>query len=313
MRVKGVWLLQERFGDFELLSLLAKGGMAELFCARHLPTNQLVVVKRLLPELENRPDVVEMFLTEADIGRMIVHDNVVRVLDAGEFANQYFIVLEYVDGTDVERLLSHAWDNGRPVPADIVIRLGVDALRGLHAAHELTSPQGTRFGLVHRDVSPDNLFICRTGITKVADFGIAKLAHIEGVTSTGMIKGKLSYMSPEQVNSKPLDGRADMFSLALILLEMLSGKRPFAPVDGESEIDTLMRVRKGRVPSLASLEKQLPKNVTKTIDKALRKWRWRRPKTCEAFAAELEFEAATADLLATPQEVAQFIDSTGIW
>ncbi len=104
-----------------------------------------------------------------------------------------------------------------------------------------------------------------------------------------------------------------MFSLALILFEMLSGKRPFAPLDGESEIDTLMRVRKGKVPSLASLEKDLPRNVSKAIDKGLRKWRWRRPKTCAAFASALEFEAASADLLATPQEVAAYIDQTGIW
>ncbi len=98
----------EHFGDFELLSLLAKGGMAELFMARHVPSNNLVVLKRLLPELKDRADVIEMFLTEADVGRLLVHDNIVRVLDAGEVNGRYYIIMEYVDGTDIEHVLAHA-------------------------------------------------------------------------------------------------------------------------------------------------------------------------------------------------------------
>ena len=297
----------EQFGDFELLSLLAKGGMAELFMARHVSSNNLVVVKRLLPELQDRPDVIEMFLTEADVGRMLTHDNVVRVLDAGEVNGRYYIVMEYVDGTDVENVLARAWRTGTPLPVDIIFRIGVDALRGLHAAHTLRSPQGTEFGLVHRDVSPDNLFITRGGLTKVADFGIAKLAHIEGVTTTGLLKGKLTYMSPEQTNGKALDGRADMFAMALILFEMLTSERPFSQQAGESEIDTLMRVRKGKVPNIGTLEPKLDKKCAKTIDKALRRWRPFRFKTCEEFAAELEFHAACADLLATRDELAGFV------
>ena len=227
----------ERFGDYVLERPLARGGMAELFVAHHQDSRTPVVVKRLLPEMESRQDVVDLFLTEADIGQLLRHDNVVRVLDAGELDGHYFLVMEYVDGLDADHLLADAWHEKRPIPPGIAVRIAVDALRGLHFAHELRSPQGTRFGLVHRDVSPDNLFVTTSGVTKVADFGIAKLATLEGATQTGLLKGKLTYMAPEQVQGVPLDGRADGYALALVLYEMLSSSRPFGQRDGESEID----------------------------------------------------------------------------
>ena len=175
--------MAERFGDYELVRPLARGGMAELFFARHVDKDLDVVVKRLLPEMEQRQDVVDLFLTEADIGQLLRHDNVVRVVDAGEVVNSsgghYFLVMEFVDGLDADHLLSDAWKEKAPIPPPVALRIAVDALRGLHFAHELRSPQGTRFGLVHRDVSPDNLFVTSSGATKVADFGIAKLA-LEG-------------------------------------------------------------------------------------------------------------------------------------
>jgi serine/threonine-protein kinase len=253
----------ERFGDYVLERPLARGGMAELFLARHQDGNTPVVVKRLLPEMESRQDVVDLFLTEADIGQLLHHDNVVRVLDAGELDGHYFLVMEFVDGLDADHLLADAWHEKRPIPPAIAVRVAVDALRGLHFAHELRSPQGTRFGLVHRDVSPDNLFVTTAGVTKVADFGIAKLATLEGATQTGLLKGKLTYMSPEQVRGVPLDGRADGYALALVLYEMLSSSRPFGQRDGESEIDHLMRVRRGEARSLAKLEPDLPRSVTR--------------------------------------------------
>lgn len=297
----------EPFGDFDLLSLLAKGGMAELFMARHRPTQQLVVVKRLLPELEGRPEVIDLFLTEADIGRLLKHENVVQVLDAGEVQGRYYLVMEYVDGLDVEAILADAFQRSSPVPVPLVMRIGVDALRGLDSAHKLKSPQGTAFGLVHRDVSPDNIFVTRHGVPKVADFGIAKLASLEGVTTTGLLKGKLTYMSPEQVKGVPLDGRADMFALGLILYEMLSGDRPFSQRPGESEIDALLRVKKGKVQRLGKLEPELPSRVTRVVDRALRGWRWRRFKDCGEFADALEEAASGARLLAAREELADYV------
>lgn len=296
--------MSERFGDYELVRPLARGGMAELFFARHVDKGIDVVVKRLLPEMEQRQDVVDLFLTEADIGQLLRHDNVVRVVDAGEVDGHYFLVMEFVDGLDADHLLSDAWKEKVPIPPPVALRIAVDALRGLHFAHELTSPQGTRFGLVHRDVSPDNLFVTSSGHTKVADFGIAKLATLEGATQAGLLKGKLTYMAPEQVQGKPLDGRADGYALALVVYEMLSSVRPYAAREGESEVDHLMRVRGGAMRSLASLEPDLPKKVTKTIDKMLRAWRFWRFASCGAFADALEGAAADAGVLAAYDVVA---------
>jgi serine/threonine protein kinase len=297
----------ELFGDYVLERPLARGGMAELFMARHQDGSTPVVVKRLLPEMESRQDVVDLFLTEADIGQLLHHDNVVRVLDAGELDGHYFLVMEFVDGLDADHLLADAWHEKRPIPPAIAVRVAVDALRGLHFAHELRSPQGTRFGLVHRDVSPDNLFVTTSGVTKVADFGIAKLSTLEGATQTGLLKGKLTYMSPEQVQGVPLDGRADGYALALVLYEMLSSSRPFGQRDGESEIDHLMRVRRGEVRSLARLEPDLPRSVTRSVDKMLRAWRFFRHRSCGAFADALERVAERDGLIASPAEVAAHV------
>jgi serine/threonine-protein kinase len=297
----------EVFGSYELTAPLAKGGMAELFRARHLETGELVVVKRLLPEMEKRPDIVDLFLTEADVGQLLHHENVVAVTDAGEVDGRYFIAMELIDGLDADRLLADAWRRQEPIPRRVALRIAVDALRGLHSAHELKSPQGTRFGLVHRDVSPDNLFVTREGITKVADFGIAKLASLEGATQAGLIKGKLTYMSPEQVRGVTLDGRADAFSLALVLYEMLTSARPFAPLEGETEVETLLRVRDGSVKGIGRLEPDLPRRIARVVDKALRGTRWLRWKSCGAFADALEKAAVEAELFGSHDDVARHV------
>ncbi|MDP2342898.1 MAG: serine/threonine-protein kinase [Deltaproteobacteria bacterium] len=299
--------MSERFGDYELVSPLARGGMAELFIARHTGSGQNVVVKRLLPEMEARQDVVDLFLTEADIGQLLRHDNVVRVLDAGEVDGHYFLVMEHVDGLDADHVLADAWREKAPIPAPVALRVAVDALRGLHFAHELTSPQGTRFGLVHRDVSPDNLFLTSSGQTKVADFGIAKLASLEGATQVGLLKGKLTYMAPEQVQGRALDGRADGYALSLVLYEMLSSVRPYATREGESEVQHLMRVRDGSMRSLSSLEPDLPRGITRAVGKMLRAWRFWRFSSCGAYADTLEKAASSSGLLGSYGDVAAHV------
>lgn len=295
------------FGDYQLQHLLATGGMAELFVAHHKHTGDRVVVKRLLAHMERQPDMVELFITEADIGMLLEHDHIVRVLAAGEANGQYYLAMEYVEGPDVASLLAQARVVGADVPLPVAMRIGIDALRGLHAAHTLVSPQGTPFGLVHRDISPDNLFVTTAGLTKVSDFGIAKLANIEGRTAAGLIKGKITYMSPEQVDGRPLDGRADAFGLALVLMQVLTGERPFGPRPGESELELYTRVRKGRAPKMRKIAPHLPAPVAKVLDRALRRTRWLRHKDCAVFADRLEAAADKAGRLGTHADVAAFI------
>ncbi len=280
--------------------------MAELFVATHRASGSKVVLKRLLPSMEARADVVDLFLTEADVGTMLRHENVVRVLDAGDVDGRYFIVMEFVDGLDAEHVLADAYAAGAPVPVRVSCRIALDALRGLHAAHVLRSAQGHPFGLVHRDVSPDNLFINVEGTTKVADFGIAKLASIEGQTQAGLIKGKITYMSPEQVKGAALDGRADAFSLALVLFELLTHERPFAVRAGESELEALLRVRRGAVPGVRRFS-LVVRAVARVVDKGLRATRWMRFSDCGKFADALEQAASDHKLLGGRQEVAEHV------
>ena len=299
--------MSERFGDYELLRPLARGGMAELFIAMHRGSGQKLVVKRLLADMENRQEVVDLFLTEADIGQLLRHENVVRVLDAGEVDGHYFLVMEYIDGLDGDQVLADARREHKIIPPRVALRVAVDALRGLHFAHELRSPQGTHFGLVHRDVSPDNLFLTSSGLTKVADFGIAKLSMFEGATQVGLLKGKLSYMAPEQVQGKALDGLADGYALSLVLYEMLSLVRPWAPRPGESEVEQLIRISRGSMRSLSSLEPDLPRPLTRTIGKMLRYWRFWRFGSCSAYADALERSARSAGLLGSHADVAAHV------
>jgi eukaryotic-like serine/threonine-protein kinase len=303
------------FGPYTLDRPLAQGGMADLYAATHIESGTPVVVKRLKPDLEGRDDIVDLFLTEADIGQLLHHENVIRVLDAGELDARYYLVMEYADGVDADHILYHAWQQRTPIDVGVALRIAIDGLRGLHFAHTLKSPQGTSFGLIHRDVSPDNLFVLRNGMTKVADFGIAKLSSLEGATQAGVIKGKVSFMSPEQVSGVPLDGRADGYSLALVLFEMLSSHRPFGPREGEGEVELVMRVRKGDVPSLRTIDERVPKPIAKAVDKMLRRWRYFRHDDCAAFADALEraaIEAAVDTGRAGVAAVVEAVQKSGV-
>jgi serine/threonine-protein kinase len=281
--------------------------MAEIHLVRHMELGQEMVLKRLLPETMNRPDLVELFLTEADVGSLLQHENVVQILDAGEADGEYFIAMEFVDGPDLHTVLALAAETLGPMPAAVAMRITLDALRGLHAAHVLVSPAGNPFGLVHRDISPDNLFLNREGVTKVADFGIAKLSNLEGLTATGMVKGKLAYMSPEQMRGDTLDGRSDAFSLALVTFEMLTGLRPQQPRAEENDMEAFMRIMRMRIPRVRRLEPEIPRKLAAVIDKALRKRLFWRHKTCAAFADSLEKAAGEAGHLATHNDVATYL------
>jgi eukaryotic-like serine/threonine-protein kinase len=295
------------FAGYRVVRPLARGGMAELSLAEPVAGGSTVVLKRLLPEFSDRSELVDLFLTEADIGQLLHHDNIVRVLDAGETDDGYFLVMEYVDGIDVSKLLAILQRQTTTLELGAAVRIAADALRGLHFAHTLKSGQGTAFGLVHRDVSPDNLFIDGAGTTKVADFGIAKLQSLEGATQAGLVKGKLSFMSPHQVRGRPLDGRDDGYCLALVAFELLTGKRPFAPGPQEAELDVILRVRKGAVPTIRSVRSDVPPAIARVVDRMLRRWRFWRFPDCAAFADALEVAARQCGVLAGREQVREAV------
>ncbi len=232
-----------KLGRYTLVSPLGKGGMAEVFLATQdgpAGFQKHVVLKRSDPELAKNPKFVEMFLREAKIAALLNHSNVVQVFELGQEGDAYFIAMEHIDGISLQKAARRAWSIGESIPMEVIVKCVADAARGLHYAHTWRTPDGRLAGFIHRDISPDNLMLTRDGVTKVLDFGIAKMAVDDGepVTKTGELKGKIPFMSPEQLQGDVLDGRADLWSLGITLYWLLTGARPFAG----NEIQTLQAI-----------------------------------------------------------------------
>lgn len=220
---------------YSVIRHLATGGMAEIFLAQQRGAGgfaKKVVVKRVRPEQVDNEDFVKMFLDEARIGALLNHRNVVQVFDFGEDEGTYFLAMEYLLGLDLSQLRKDATDQKKWLPVPVVASAIADACAGLHHAHTATDDAGQPLNLVHRDVSPSNLFVTFDGTIKVLDFGIAKADGRALETKTGVLKGKYFYMSPEQIRGEPLSGQSDVFALGACLYELLTCVRPFGR-DGE--------------------------------------------------------------------------------
>jgi serine/threonine-protein kinase len=230
------------FGKYRLDKRIATGGMAEIFLAhkKDAPLESLVI-KRILPHLGKSGEFVSMFLDEARIAAQLEHPNVVRIHDVGSIEGAYYIAMEYVHGEDIRRIYNRAYKLQRSLPLSHSIRVIADAAEGLGYAHRLTDFTGKPMGVVHRDVSPQNILVTYDGHVKVVDFGIAKAANKVAQTRDGVLKGKYSYMSPEQALGDPIDHRTDIFALGIILYETTTGTRLFKR---HNELATLQAIIK---------------------------------------------------------------------
>ncbi len=282
------------FGRFELLSKLATGGMAQVYLARErgmAGMSRHVVIKRILPHLAERPDFVEMFLREGRIIARLNHPNVVQIYDIGKEQERYFLALEYIHGVTLRELQVLMNKRGASFPLDVACGVAIKAARSLHVAHELKDPKGNSQGIVHRDVTPHNVMCTSEGHLKLLDFGIAKAT--EGVveaTFSGDLKGKFSYMSPEQVLQHPLDRRADIFSLGIVLWETVTGRRLFKRA---SQLETMQAITAGEVPSPRAYRTEIPEALDAVIMRALASERGDRWPTAEAMEQALSEVAAT--------------------
>ena len=260
------------FGRFELLLEMGSGGMATLFLSRiRGPQNfeKLIAIKKIHDHLSKEDEFVDMFLDEARISAMIHHPNVVQIFDLGSIDDAYFIAMEYVHGQDLSQVLRGVIRNkNQTFSWSHAARLVADAAAGLHAAHELKDPEGNPLGLVHRDVSPQNILVSYDGHVKVVDFGIAFAAEKISQTSVGTLKGKASYMSPEQSRGQPVDRRSDVFALGILLFECCCMKRLFRE---ETEAGTLLRVGAADVPRPRTVRPDLPADLERVILRALAK------------------------------------------
>jgi len=229
-------------GRYELLVPIAAGGMAQVWAARLKGARQfqkIVAVKTMLPQLSEDAQFEQMFLDEASLASQVRHPNAVEIMDLGDQDGILYLVMEMIEGVPLNHLMKAAKATGG-VPTPVAARIALQACAGLHAAHELKDEKGNSVGLVHRDVSPQNILVTYDGVTKVVDFGVAKAtAAGGGLTQAGQVKGKVSYMAPEQVNGEGLDRRADVFALGIVLYALTTGKHPFRR---ESEAATMYNI-----------------------------------------------------------------------
>jgi serine/threonine-protein kinase len=235
---------------YRLTERIGSGGMAEVFRAIGEGPEGFerpFVIKRIHPHLSHTPEFVRMFVDEAKISARILHPNVVQVFEFGFHDESYYIVMEPVDGVDMARLLRRLEQQDEVAPPTFVAELGRQVCRGLDFAHTLTGADGNPLGIVHRDVTPPNIMAGWNGTVKILDFGLARAAQElrTNLTEAGTLKGKMSYVAPEQLEGQPADGRSDVFSLGVVLHELLSGRRLFV---GENDLETLRMVKEMPVP-----------------------------------------------------------------
>ena len=244
---KGMYGSQTRdFGNYLLHERIGAGGMAEIFLATAPGIegfDKQLVIKKILPSLSGDDQFVKMFIEEARLCVFLRHPNVVQVFDLGEIEDQYFIAMEYVAGRDLLKTLAGCAKQRVAFPTDLALYIIMEVLKGLDYAHNLKRPDGQALGIIHRDVSPSNVLLSFDGAVKISDFGIAK-ASIREKTATGILKGKFGYMAPEQVTGSPIDHRADVFAVGILLYELLTGHRLFA---GRSDLAVLERVRDAQI------------------------------------------------------------------
>ncbi len=259
----------DRLGRYELLLRMANGGMASLWLARIAGPDQfekLICVKKVHEHLVEERRFIEMFVDESRIAALIGHPNVATVFDMGRIEGQYFMALEYVHGHNLQELLRFVRRSEDAMDWAYAARIVANAAAGLHAAHELKKPNGDSLGVVHRDVSHQNILLSYDGHVKVVDFGIAYAKERITSTQARVLKGKAAYMSPEQATQQELDRRSDVFSLGVVLFEALTLRRLFKC---STEVETLLRVRRARVPRPRLIKPDIPAPLEKIVLKAL--------------------------------------------
>ncbi len=259
----------EKFGQYTLLERIAVGGMAEVWKARMRGVEgfqKTVAIKKILPYMTDNAEFVGMFIDEAKLAAQLSHHNIIHIYDLGKIGSDFYIAMEYVDGKDLRSLLNAARQRGTPLPLGLALLIGVRLASALDYAHRKRDFEGREMGLVHRDVSPQNVLISYDGDVKLCDFGIAKAVSKAGQTQMGALKGKLQYMSPEQARGSLVDARSDIFSLGTVLFEMLTGQRLF---DGDSEMSVLEAVRQVKVRSPRLVAPAIPQEVDEIVMHAL--------------------------------------------
>ena len=263
--------MAEDFGKYQLIEKIAQGGMAEVFLATQSAElggfEKELAIKRIFPNLASEESMRNMFLDEARIAANLNHPNIVQVYDLGQVGEYLYIAMEFVEGHDFRTILEKGFNDGNEVPINLAVNVVANAAAGLNYAHTRSDSSGEPMRIVHRDMSPQNILISTEGHVKVCDFGIAKAEDRIGMTRAGEIKGKIAYMSPEQVRgAEQLDHRSDIFALGIVLYESTTMRRLFR---GESDFDTMREVVEGEIESPRDIQPGYPADLEKIVFKAL--------------------------------------------
>jgi len=298
MSSEGATALPSQFGRYTLLERLAVGGMAEVFRSKITSSHgfeKVLVIKRILPHLAADATFVSMFIDEAKLTAQLTHPKIVQILDFGDVSGQYFIALEFVDGFDALGLLRTCAQKRVHIPRHLAVFITSEVLEALDYSHNARDMENKPMHIVHRDISPSNIFISKRGDVKLGDFGIAHAQRRESKTQAGTLKGKYGYMSPEQVVGQVVDGRSDLFAVGVVLAEMLMGRRLFT---APNDLDVLLMVRDARTERFDRYCRDLPPGLERIVRRALRK------DLRERYATAAEFHDDLSDyLFSTAQRV----------
>jgi serine/threonine-protein kinase len=267
----------KKIGKYVLYEQIAKGGMAELYRGKVVGAGgfeKRVALKRILPDLAHSEEFQRMFLAEAKVMASLVHSNIVQVVDFFRDGQDVYLVQEYIFGKNLRQILKKTQEQGKLIPIPVVLHVVMEVAKGLDYAHrKMDEASGKPLGLVHRDVSPQNIMVSYDGDVKIVDFGIVKLAISTEKTATGVLKGKFGYMSPEQIEGLEIDQRSDIFSLGVVLVEALTGQKLF---QAETEVQYVKLIQSFQLPRISMLRPEVTVELEEVAHKALEKDRSRR-------------------------------------
>jgi serine/threonine protein kinase len=297
-----------RVGRYEIVELLAMGGMAEIYIVESEGLGGVrtrSVLKRLPPEtMMNDLSYLNMFINEAKLVASLPHPNIVQVFDIGEDEDSYYFVMEHLEGLNLRQLMGKCKETNARIPLDHILQIMLGVAEGLHAAHEACGSEGQPLAIVHRDVSPNNIIATSAGCVKVIDFGIAKSRNQRAQTEAGIVKGKIAYMSPEQCKAQPLDRRTDLYALGVILYEMVTGSRPHKSGYGP---DLIHKITDQDCEDPRMRTSSCPDELAEIINKLLQRDVKKRYQTAKELHQDLSIFAARQKRVLTSYDLATWV------
>ncbi len=292
--------LPRKLGRYTLFDHIGRGGMADIYLAKAdtgLGASRLVVIKEVLPVLAGNPELSEMLVSEAKLAAQLDHASIAKVEDLGREDGTLYLAMEYVEGLDLREVLRRAAKRRIAIPVEFSLHVVTEVARALSFAHRARDAEGKLLGIVHRDVSPSNVLLSFDGEVKLCDFGIARATALDAFDTDEAIRGKAGYMSPEQARGEVLDGRADVFSVGVILWELYAGRRLYKTEGDERLLDV---ARRAEIPPLPKRDLPHEDKLFAIVERALGAFREDRYATASALLEDLEEYAAMARLVASP-------------